>query len=485
MAKMLSAIAAHLLVLALLIVWFGRPAPAEGIPPEGLPSPQSKFTGELEPNITLRVLENDTAIKQGYFAVLLEAFNDAYAEYGIVAIDANMDQYLDLENDGPYGYGPDVIYQANDQIMKYIDGKHVQPLPFENIDCFSDVSENAWRAYTGTDGQIYGIPVNIQAPVLYYRKDMLPENWQSEWDKDQNGTPDMVENWADLYAYSLQVTSQSNREKYGYMKSLWDVYFTSGYLFSYGGYVFGNNGNDARDIGFSANDSYKGLRITRQLASVMNEDCIDDTITKKQYAKLASGEYFASMTTPDVYTLYIDELILAYQSEGMNAEEARAAAVENLVAAPVPMLPLSGDLTDRGSERIPCKMMGGINGYAISAYTKAPNAALAFINFATEYEIIMRRNELLGIVPARIDCAYAAGGLAGIVNEMVAEGNLYIMPSIRAIAQIWTPVGTLLGDVAKDPFRPPAEQKYTEDEQLKTALEGIDTQVYNAIWTLK
>ena len=34
-----------------------------------------------------------------------------------------MDQYLDLANDGPYGYGPDVLYQANDVIMQYAKGK--------------------------------------------------------------------------------------------------------------------------------------------------------------------------------------------------------------------------------------------------------------------------------------------------------------------------------------------------------------------------
>ena len=78
----------------------------------------SVFDGELEQNVTIRVLENDTAISAGYFDELIAAFNEAYADYGITAVDANMDQYLDLANDGPYGYGPDVLYQANDIIMQ-------------------------------------------------------------------------------------------------------------------------------------------------------------------------------------------------------------------------------------------------------------------------------------------------------------------------------------------------------------------------------
>ena len=491
MMKIIAAIGINILIFALLIAAFSSSEPLTEIMvsesanvSEVSESVSTKFTGELEQNIVLRVLENDTAIKQGYFAELLAAFNAQYAEFGIVAEDANMSQYLDLENDGPYGYGPDVLYQANDQIMKYISGLHIQPLPAEQLDCYSQIDQISWQAYTGTDEVIYGVPVNIQAPVLYYRKDLLPDNWQTEWDKNQNNIPDIIESWSDLYAYSMQIRAESGGNRYGYMKSLWDPYFSSGYLFSYGGYVFGDHGFDAKDIGFAAGESYKGLKIITQLASLMTEDCIDDTITKIQYAKMASGEYFASMTTPDVYTLYLNELILAYQEEGLTAAEAREKALENLITCAVPMLPLSGDLTEENPELIPCKMMGGINGYAISAYTESPNAALAFIDFATSYEMLMRRNELLGIVPARSDCAQDIGGLANIVNETLAEGNIYLMPSIRAVAQIWTPIDTLFGDVAKDPFRIPSEQRFVTVDQMITALEKVNTQIYDAIWTL-
>ena len=128
------------------------------------------FSGELEENVTIRVLENDTAISKGYFAELIEAFNEKYADQGIVAVDANMDQYLDLANDGPYGYGPDVLYQANDVIMQYAEGKHIYPLPVESMECYEQIPENAWAAYaTEVDGTTYycGVPINVQAPMLY------------------------------------------------------------------------------------------------------------------------------------------------------------------------------------------------------------------------------------------------------------------------------------------------------------------------------
>ena len=124
MKRNIIALVSHILVLAILLTTFG----CISLRRDDSAS-QEKFNGELERNVTLRILENDTAKEKDYFQELLDAFNAAYAEYGIVAVDANMDQYTDLEQDGPYGYGPDVLYQANDALMKYTDGKQIPPIP--------------------------------------------------------------------------------------------------------------------------------------------------------------------------------------------------------------------------------------------------------------------------------------------------------------------------------------------------------------------
>ena len=151
----------------------------------------SKFDGKLENGAVLRILENDTAVKQGYLKELIAGFNEKYKEYNITAVDANMDEYSDLENDGPYGYGPDVLYQANDSLMKYVYGKHIMPIPIDRLECYSKVDQNAWNAYKSTvSGTEYtfGVPINIQASLMYYREDLLPENN----DENNNGIPDML-----------------------------------------------------------------------------------------------------------------------------------------------------------------------------------------------------------------------------------------------------------------------------------------------------
>jgi len=345
-----------------------------------------------------------------------------------------MDQYLDLAKDGPDGYGPDVLYQANDVIMQYAQDKHIYPLPIERLDCYNQIPEEAWQAYKeDVDGKTYtcGAPVNIQTARLYYRKDLLPDNWKENWDSDKNDVPDMVENWNSMYKFSKERHEE---------------------------------------------DSSK-------LASVMNEDCIDDTITTNAYSKLADGTYFATISTPDVYSTFYDELVNGYEENGDSEDEAKKKAEENLIMTDLPKLPESGDLTEENPNLIDTKSMGGINGYAISAYTKYPNACLAFVDFATSYDMVMKRSKTLGIAPARGDAAKDSGDTAASLFDSLEKGNIVLMPSIKEVGQIWTPGQTFLIDLAKDAFR--SDKKYPDEASMQKGLENMSQQIHDAIYTLK
>ena len=194
--------------------------------------------------ITLRILENDTAKSLGYLDELLKAFNEKYADQGITAVDANMEEYSNLAENGPYGYGPDVIYQANDKLMTYAADKHIMALDVASYECCSKLPSTAVDAFKiNVDGKDYycGIPINVQEPMLFYRADLMPENWENDWDDNKNGVADFFENWNDLYAYSLYLrehdTSANKDSKYGLVASLNDLYMMAEFIFSYGGYV--------------------------------------------------------------------------------------------------------------------------------------------------------------------------------------------------------------------------------------------------------
>lgn len=452
--------------------------------------------------IVLHILENDTAKSKGYLSELLNAFNEAYKDKGIQAVDANMEEYTDLAANGPYGYGPDVLYQANDKLMTYAEDKHIIPLTIEDFDCYKYVPEEAWKAFQLVqDKETYycGVPVNIQEPMLFYRADKMPDDWETKWDKDGNKVADFFENWNDLYAYSKELRDtdiSANKDgQYGFMLSLFNVYLSSEFLFSYGAYVFGENEDgtlNSADIGFHAGNTANGLSALKQMASLMNEGCIDDTIIRNRYEKLANGTYFCTVSTPDTYSLFIEKLALQYESEGLGTKDAEAKAKENLMMIELPTkLPADGDLTkDAGTmneeDWVSTVVMGGVNGYGISSYTEYRTECIEFVNFATSYEMIKKRVDMLGIAPVREDVAKDAGGVADTIFASLAAGRIYLMPSIKAVNQVWVPGETILADVAKDAFRKTKgeTEKYSTKEEFQAALQTIDQNIYDAIFTL-
>lgn len=455
----------------------------------------ARFDGKLEKGAVVKVLENDTAVELGYVDQLIAAFNEAFQDKGISAERMNIDQYSDLATDGPYGYGPDVWYQANDILMKYADNQHLLPLPVYSMECYEQIPESAWNAYaTDMNGETFycGIPLNVQSGMLYYIESMLPANWETEWDVNSNGKPDFFETYTALYAYSEACKKGGQTTKYGYLDETVDTYFMSGYLMTYGGYIFGDNGTNASDIGLAAGESYKGARMIQQWAGQMNNtEILDNTFSSAAYQYLADGVMLCTVTTPDVSRMFIRSMV----STGKWTEEEAKADLKMIT---VPRLPVSADLTaDKWQDTVmnmdtltvETTMMGGINGYGISSYTKCPNASLAFVEFATSYEQAVLRNEYLGVAPARADAAAKIAekdATVGILFDRLDRGYISIMPAITEIGQLWTPAESFLIDLSTDPYRAERgeERMYETDAEIQMGLERLVTQIRDAIETL-
>lgn len=455
----------------------------------------ARFNGELEQGAVVKVLENNTAIELGYVQQLIDAFNAAYADQGISAQIMDIDQYSDLATDGPYGYGPDVWYQANDILMKYAVNQHLLPLPVKSMECWEQIPQNAWDAYRlnlyGEDFYC-GAPLNVQSGMLFYIESMLPDGWQDEWDLNANGTPDFFETYTALYALSADIQQNGGKTRYGYLDDLVDVYFSAGYLFSYGGYVFGSNDTDPQDIGFNKGDAARGAAMLRQWADLMNNtEVLDKAFASAAYAYLAEGMMLCTITTPDVRQMFVRAMV---NTGNWTQEEAEA----DLKMINVPRLPVSADLTadawqdtitDMDALTIRTTMMGGVNGYGISAYTKCPNASLAFVEFAASYEQVLARNAALGISPARGDAAAQIGQddpTVQLIFDNLDEGYIDVMPAIDAVAQIWTPGESFLIDLCTDAFRLDRGESdlYDTLEKIQQGLDRMVQQIYDAIFTL-
>ena len=263
---------------------------------------------------------------------------------------------------------------------------------------------------------------------------------------------------------------RQGNEKFGYMRSFLEPYFSVGYLYSYGGYSFGNNNTDPTDIGYSAGEAEKGGWVIRQLASAMNEWCIDDTITVNAYSKLGDGSYFATMTTPDVYTMFIDEMM----KNGMT----RAEAEENLVTATHPHAADERGSHGRRPRTHPQQDDGRRQRVCDQLLYQSAQRLPCLCRFCHELRDDQAApTSCWAIAPARADVAQEIGGLSEVIQNNLEEGNIVIMPSIRENAQMWTPLQTLFTDLAKDPFRDAGEMKYDSLDKIKAALERVDQQV--------
>lgn len=486
-----------LLALTLLLSGCGgkETTGADGSHTDLYASVMARFDGEPEEGAVVKVLENDTAVELGYVDALIGAFNEAYRDKGVSAERMNIDQYSDLATDGPYGYGPDVWYQANDILMKYADNQHLLPLPAQEMDCWEQIPQNAWDAYAKElNGETFycGIPLNVQSGMLYYLESSLPANWERDWDLNQNGVPDFFETYTALYAYSELCKQGGQPTQYGYLDETVDTYFMSGYLMTFGAYVFGDNGRDASDIGLAAGDAVKGARMIRQWAGEMNNtEVLDSAFSSAAYQYLANRTMLCTVTTPDVSRMFVRAMAA---TGNWSEEEAEA----DLKMIPVPRLPLSGDLTsdnwrdtvtNMDALTVETTMMGGINGYGISAYTKCPNASLAFVEFATSYEQSLLRSQYLGVAPSRSDAAATIAEtdpVVGVLFDRLDRGTISIMPAITEIGQLWTPAESFLIDLSTDPYREAREDSlmFSTDEDIQAGLERLVGQIRDAIETL-
>ena len=272
---------------------------------------------------------------------------------------------------------------------------------------------------------------------------------------------------------------------FGYAIELRNEYFNIGYLLSYGAYVFGNNNTDDKDIGIAKGNAVKGAKIMWELAGVMDEKCIDDSFTNGRAPMLANGTIFATITTPDITSQFLKEMSLQYQKEGLDQASADAKAKENLVITGLPKLPKDGDITTVQDIKnndlwIEQQTMGGVNGYAVSSYTKNRDWAVKFVEFATGYEMVKARADMLGVVAARSDVIAQTESLASqITYRNLDSGVLEVMPSISAVKQIWTPISSGFKQIATDG----CGKRSFDTAKLQSVIEEISSNIYKAIHT--
>ncbi|MGN9863861.1 extracellular solute-binding protein [Bacillus swezeyi] len=317
------------------------------------------------------------------------------------------DQLEALPLDGPAGNAPDVMLAAYDRIGGL--GQQGHLLEIEPSDTKS-FGEKEMQQVT-VDGKVYGIPLVIETLVLYYNKDLVktpPKTFQEL--EDLTNDP--------RFAFASEKGKST-----AFLTKWTDFYMSYGLLAGYGGYVFGENGKDSKDIGLNNEGAveaveYAGKWFKEYWPKGMQDnssadDFIQQTFIEGKAAAVIGGPWSAS-----------------------NYKEANL----NFGAAKIPTLP-------NGKEYAP---FAGGKGWVASKYTKEPELAQKWLEYAANdhnaYVFYDETNEVPANLAAREKADKQNSELTSAVIKQYETATP--TPNIPEMAEVWTGAESLIFDAS-------------------------------------
>ncbi len=153
------------------------------------------------------------------------------------------DQLTTLTLDGPAGKAPDVMLAPYDRVGAL--GQQGQLLAVDKS-MLSFLNEKGQRQVQ-VGKKYYGVPLTIEALVMFYNKDLV---------KKKPTTFKDLEALAKDKQFAFKTESGKNT---GFLAKWTDFYFGYGLYAGYGGYVFGKNNTDPKDIGLNNEGSVEAV----------------------------------------------------------------------------------------------------------------------------------------------------------------------------------------------------------------------------------
>lgn len=332
-----------------------------------------------------------------------EKFTEKYGIPVIVEEVSHINAPGKLQTDGPAGLGGDVFAAAHD----HVGNMNAAGLIIENVfpDEYQERFMEATMIGTSSEGVLYGYPTSIETYALFYNQDLL----------EQHGF-EVAQTMDELISQGkeFQKGSSNNDPRYGFMMEPGNFYFTYSFIGGYGGYVFGNNGTDASDIGLNNEGAVKAGHLLKRIHDEILPLSTEDI-------------------TGDVISSFFNENKLLYRISGPWDVKNHTNTGVNFGIAPLPKL-------DNGKNPT---SFSGVKAYYVNAYSKYPKAASLLAKFATSDELLEKRFEMTGQLPPSI----ALLDSEIIKQDPVSQGFLnqaqyaVPMPNIPEMQSVWGPMG--------------------------------------------
>lgn len=327
-----------------------------------------------------------------------------------VEISDNTDMFgmLDaLALDGPAGNGADVYIAPNDRVGALAKAGHLSEVKLLDDAKYDDKDKQG----VSIDGKVYGAPSVIESIIMYYNKDLLKEAPKSFDDL-------MALSKDDKYKFAGE-----EGKNVAFLGQLTNFYYSYGILSGYGGYVFGKNGTDPKDIGLNNDKSVEAINyISDWYKNVWPKGMLD---VKSSYDFLKQS--------------FIDGKTAAVIAGPWEAKAFKDAKV-NLGAAKLPSLP-------GGNEYKP---FAGGKAWVISEYSENKELAQKFLDWASSEEQQNKLYKGFGEVPANHVAREAAAKDGNEITKAVIDtfANAVPMPNIPEMAEVWPGAENLIFDAA-------------------------------------
>ena len=261
---------------------------------------------------------------------------------------------------------------------------------------------------TAADGKVYGAPAVIESLVMYYNKDLLKE------------APKTFAELEELAKDSKYAFAGEDGKTTAFLADWTNFYYAYGLLAGNGGYVFGQNGKDAKDIGLANDGSITGVNYA-----------------KSWYEKWPKGMQDTEGAANLIQTQFQEGKTAAIIDGPWKAQAFKDAKV-NYGVATIPTLP-------NGKEYTP---FGGGKAWIIPSSTKNLEAAQKFVDFLVSTEQQKAFYDATNEIPANTEArSYAEGKNDELTTAVIKQfKNAQPMPNISQMSAVWDPAKTMLFD---------------------------------------
>ena len=281
-------------------------------------------------------------------------------------------------------------------------------------------------------GKVYGAPAVIETLVLYYNKDLLQE------------APKTFGELEELAKDSKYDFAGEDGKNTAFLADWTNFYYAYGLLSGNGGYVFGKNGTDPKDIGLNNQGAIDGIEYA-----------------KTWYAKWPKGLQDTKGAANFIQTQFQEGKTAAIIDGPWKASSLKEAKV-NYGVATIPTLPNGKAYS----------AFGGGKAWVIPAGAKNPEAAQKFVDFLTSTDQQKAFYDKTNEVPANTEAReYAVGKNDELTTAVVKQfENAQPMPNISEMSTVWDPAATMLFDAVSGK----KSSKDAADDAVKLIKETIE-----------